>query len=244
MSRVEVRVPARFCGPPSSGNGGWSAGALAELIGAQGVAVDGQGWAVTTVQLRQPPPLDVGMVVGTDGDWTTAADDEGVTVLRGRLGDPEPEPAPFVDLAAARAAEASYPGLRQHPFATCFVCGTDREPGDGLRIFPGRVGDVHGAALVAASWTPVESDLAVTWAALDCAGAWSLDFSERLMVLGQLTVRVYRLPEVAQPHVVVGLAGASEGRKHRSRTSLYDATGRLLACTEQVWITIDAAAFA
>ena len=25
----DVLVPARFCGPPSSGNGGWSAGAIA-----------------------------------------------------------------------------------------------------------------------------------------------------------------------------------------------------------------------
>ncbi|MCY7396678.1 MAG: hypothetical protein LH468_11125 [Nocardioides sp.] len=244
MSRVEVRVPARFCGPRASGNGGWSAGALAEVVGAQGVAIDGEGWPVTTVQLRQPPPLDVDMVVGEDGSWTTASDDTGATVLRARLGDPEPEPVPFVDLSTARAAEASYPGLVHHPFPTCFVCGTGREVGDGLRIFSGPVTDVQGAARVAATWTPAEARLATTWAAIDCPGAWSLDIGERLMVLGQMTARVHRLPEVGAPHVVVGLAGAVEGRKNFSRTSLYDADGDLLATSEQVWISIDAAAFA
>ena len=28
----QLIVPSRFCGPPSSGNGGWTAGALATLI--------------------------------------------------------------------------------------------------------------------------------------------------------------------------------------------------------------------
>ena len=37
---------------------------------------------------------------------------------------------------------ASYAGLVSHPFPTCFSCGVGRDPGDGLRIFPGRVSDV------------------------------------------------------------------------------------------------------
>ncbi len=29
----DLIVPSRFCGPPSSGNGGWSAGALSAYAG-------------------------------------------------------------------------------------------------------------------------------------------------------------------------------------------------------------------
>ena len=28
----DLLVPARFCGPPISGNGGWTSGAMAEVI--------------------------------------------------------------------------------------------------------------------------------------------------------------------------------------------------------------------
>lgn len=243
MSRLEVRVPARFKGPPGSGNGGWSAGLLAELVGAQADPVDHHGDAVVTVQLRRPPPLDTGLLVRTDGDWTLALDPDGETVMRARLGDPEPEPVPPVDVATAHAAEAAYPGLREHPFATCFSCGTAREPGDGLRIFPGPVDPVQGAARVAATWTPPaserEPDLATTWAAVDCAGAWALDIGARLLVLGQVTTRVHRRPRAGVTHVVVGQAGPVEGRKHHARTSLFDDDG-LVACTAQVWFAVDA----
>ncbi|MFN3602998.1 MAG: hypothetical protein ACK4UY_16580, partial [Dietzia sp.] len=49
-----LTVPSRFCGPPSSGNGGWSAGALAALA-APGAPV--------RVTLRRPPPLETPMPV-------------------------------------------------------------------------------------------------------------------------------------------------------------------------------------
>lgn len=243
MSRLEVRVPARFTGPPTSGNGGWSAGALAELVGAQAAPVDGRGDPVVTVQLRRPPPLDTGLLVRTEAEWTLALDPDGETVLRARLGDPDPPPVPPVDAATARAAQATYPGLREHPFPTCFSCGTDREPGDGLRIFPGPVDPVEGAARVAATWVPAgdvggpDADLATTWAAVDCVGAWALDSGARLLVLGQVTTRVYRRPRAGVEHVVVGLAGPVEGRRHHATTSLYDDRG-LLAGTAQVWFAV------
>ncbi len=44
---TDLLVPARFCGPPISGNGGWTAGAMAELVHVS--AGDG-------AELRDPPP--------------------------------------------------------------------------------------------------------------------------------------------------------------------------------------------
>ena len=164
---------------------------------------------------------------------------------------------PFVDPAEARAAEAAYPGLNAHPFPTCFGCGTGREPGDGLRIFPGPVGT--GEPLrVAATWTPhpsVAADWheyaeatrevghAVTWAALDCVGGWASDVGERPMVLGTMTARVDALPVVGEEHVVVGEPRAEHGRRRLSAASLYDSSGRLVATAEHVWIAVDPADF-
>ena len=132
------------------------------------------------------------------------------------------------------------PGSRRHPFPECFACGTGREPGDGLRIFPGRVSDQDDLVRAAATWTPDESlhedwhdyagperraSLPVTWAALDCVGAWAADMSERMMVLGRMTSRVGSLPVVGEEHVVVGLARGPGGRKSHTASSIYDSRG-------------------
>ncbi|MDT0203121.1 hypothetical protein [Nocardioides sp. AE5] len=253
---VELVVPSRFCGPPTSGNGGWSAGALAALLPRPDG--DRDGWPPVEVTLRQPPPLDAAMVV-TPSDDGIVASFGGSVVLSARPA-PEADPAPIEPVPAdlARAAEATYPGLVTHPFGTCFSCGPDREPGDGLRIFPGVVDPQDGLQRVAATWVPHESladtahaptydgadgppraALPVTWAALDCAGAWSADVGERMMVLGRMTAAVDALPVIGEEHVVLGLHHRTEGRKSFTTTTILDADERVVARAEQVWISID-----
>ena len=89
-----------------------------------------------------PPPLDVPMTVtpcrgaAVSSRRTTGGRCCPPAAAIDAVADVEP-----VDAGEARAAAASYAGLRSHPFPTCFSCGTGREPGDGLRIFPGRVAD-------------------------------------------------------------------------------------------------------
>lgn len=238
---TELVVADRFCGPARSGNGGYTSGALAALAPPD--------WAAITVRLSQPPPLDVAMTVARSEALLVATYDDR-EVARAARADHEPAPVPPVDAATARAAEASYPGLVAHPFATCFGCGTGREPGDGLRIFPGSVAEGR----VAATWTPhpsvaadwheersseVRVGRAVTWAALDCTGGWAADFGERLMVLGTMTAQLHSLPKVGEEHVVVGAARGESGRKRMSAVSLYDAAGDLVATAEHVWIAVD-----
>jgi hypothetical protein len=224
----ELLVPHRFRGPARSGNGGWSAGALAALA----------PWTTVTVRLSAPPPLDTPMEVSeVDGALVASYDD--TEVLRATEADHEPEPAPYVALEEARAAEARYPGLEGHPFPTCFVCGTGREPGDGLRIFAGPVRE----GLSAATWTPTETGPELPWAALDCPGAWAADIGERMMVLGTMTARVDRAPEPGTTYVVVGEARERKGRRSLTATSLYDADGALLGTAEHVWIDVDPAVF-
>ncbi len=240
-----LTIAARYCGPPSSGNGGWTAGALAAYLAPGPVRV----------MLRVPPPLDVPLRV------ELVDDERGVETARALHGDVlVAEAAPVetdvaaveaVDATTARAAEASYAGLTSHPFPTCFVCGTARQEGDGLRIFPGRVADdAEGRARVAATWTPHAglgddtASLAVTWAALDCVGGWAGDLEERLMVLGSMTAQVRDLPRVGEQHVVVGGARRTEGRRTFTASTLLSASGRVLGSAEHVWFAVDPKDFA
>ncbi len=256
----ELVIPYRFRGPAASGNGGWSAGALARLLHERATPEAHGSWPATTVTLRQPPPLDTTMSLSWPSPDQVVASRDDEVVLEARLGGDLPDPLPPVTAEQARAAEASYAGLTTHPFPTCFVCGTGRGPGDGLRIFPGPVaGDPDDAHRVAATWTPDEStaedwheydearrcaSLATTWAALDCPGAWSADIEERPLVLGRMTTAVDALPRLGEEHVVVGRLLGIEGRKNFAETTLYDADARVVARAHQVWIEIDPNRFA
>lgn len=252
---TDLVVPRRFRGPPSSGNGGWTAGALAELLEGARPTDHASPWPTIRVTLRQPPPLDTPVPVA-DG---VATGGRGV-VAEAAVVETSLVPVDPVAPEAATAAMAAYPGLRSHPFPTCFSCGTGREPGDGLRIFPGRVADdAAGRVRVAATWTPDAStaedwhvyaddrarvSVPVTWAALDCVGAWAGDLEERLMVLGRMTARLDALPRIGEEHVVVGGARGEDGRKTFTASTLYDADGRVVGVAEHVWFTVDPADFA
>ena len=253
----ELIVPRRFCGPPDSGNGGWTAGALAALDEADSPDDHCDSWPPIEVSLRQPPPLDTPLYIGVEAGLTTASFG-GATIATAQRVDrelAEVDPVPY-DVAAA--AQSTYPGLDFHPFPTCFVCGTAREQGDGLRIFPGHIGEGPSGDLVAATWTPHPSlhedwhayadehpraSVAATWGALDCIGGWAGDLSERLMVLGRMTARLDDLPVIGEPHVVVGAGRGTEGRKTFTASTLYDADGRVVATAEHTWIAVDPTMF-
>jgi hypothetical protein len=248
---TELTIPARFRGPAVSGNGGWTAGALAEHIRSSGQH------PTYEVSLRLPPPLDVALTVTDGGDGVTLLlDPAGTRLAEAREVHAELTPVDEVPADVAAEAMHHYPGLRTHPFPGCFACGPDRDPEDGLTIFPGPVPDRPDT--VASLWVPHES-LAVsgdivdagvervgvptTWAALDCVGGWSEDLEGRPCVLGRMTARVDALPVVGEPHVVVGHKRGVDGRKTFTASTLYDADGRVVATAEHIWIAVDPAAF-
>jgi hypothetical protein len=254
---TDLLVPARFCGPPISGNGGWTSGAMAELV--HGHPDDhAVPWPAISVTLRRPPPLDTPVPTAETDGVTTAADDGGTVAQAERAEQPLVE-VESVDAATARAAEASYAGWVTHPFTTCFTCGPDRAEGDGLRIFPGPVSPAaDGGVRVGAVWTPHPStgedfhtyvddvpraSLPVTWAALDCTGGWSTDLEERPMVLGRMTAEIDALPAIGEEHVIVGQVLGVEGRKSFTATTMYDADGRIVGRARHTWIAVDPAAF-
>jgi hypothetical protein len=261
---TDLIIPSRFCGPPSSGNGGYSAGAIAAYAGEDCPEDHARPWPAVSVSLLAPPPLEAPMKVTPDVDGGVVATYDGKPILAARCSHDEVLDVEPVGADEAGAAMASYSGLTSHPFPTCFACGTGREPGDGLRIFPGRVSDATGDdgtshPRVAATWTPdptVEEDyhayadaharasLPVTWAALDCVGGWAGDLEERLMVLARMTARLDSLPVIGEEHVVVGMGRDQEGRKTWTSSTMYDADGRVVASAEHLWVAVDPAAFA
>jgi hypothetical protein len=58
------------------------------------------------------------------------------------------------------------------------------------------------------------------------------------MVLGRMTLRLDQLPTAGEPHVVQGWMVSAEGRKASTGSALYDASGRVLAVAESVWIAL------
>ena len=253
MSPTELTIPRQFCGPPDSANGGWTSGALAQIVTAD--RSDGDTpWPTAEVTLRTPPPLDVPLTAGPAEDGRTLLHRDDMLVAEARLVDDDLAPVDPVDPEQARAAMTSYAGLRRHPFPTCFTCGPERAEGDGLRIFPG---PVAGTDRVASTWTPHASTqdeasatdgipragLPVAWAALDCPGGWATDIDNRPMVLGRITARIDALPVIGEEHVVVGQVLSAEGRRTTTATTLYDADGRVVGRAQHVWIEIDPATF-
>ncbi|MCW2598842.1 MAG: hypothetical protein JWM02_671 [Frankiales bacterium] len=212
-----MRIERRFNGPPGSANGGITCGLLAAHLDAD----------VVQVTLRKPPPLDTDLRV-TDGQLY----DGDVLVAEAVPGTVDVSPPPAIDVTTAAAASASYAGLVEHPFPTCFVCGTARS--DGLRLTAGPINE----GVVATPWTPQESSAVMVWAALDCPGGWSADVPGRPLVLGRMTCRIDALPQVGEPHVVQGWMVGGEGRKLHTGSALYDASGTVLAVAQATWITV------
>jgi len=210
-----LTIPARFTGPPDSANGGVTCGLLAQATG------------LSEVTLRTPPPLERPLRV-VDG----ALYDADTLVASAAAATVALEPPAPVSVAEARAATTRYGGLTEHPFPTCFVCGPDKA--DGLRLFPGPVGE----GVAATPWVPVDQDPVMVWAALDCPGGWSLDLPGRPMVLGRMALRLDELPAPGEEHVVMGWRVSLEGRKAFTGSALFTAAGDLLAVAQQTWIAV------
>lgn len=233
-----LTIARRYCGPPESGNGGYTCGRVAQALS-----------GVVAVTLRRPPPLDTELQLVRTPEGAALLDGD-LTVAEARRAELALEPPPCPGLSVAAEAAARYHGLEEHAFPSCFVCGTARSPGDGLRIFAGDTGE---DGIVAAPWKP-DAGLAgadgrvrpeFVWAALDCPGAWAwLAELDRPLVLGRLTASLDRPVLAGRPHIVGGWRLGRDGRKHESGTAIWTADGTVCARARATWIEIDPARFA
>ena len=238
-----LTISSRFNGPAGIGNGGYVCGRIAAYV-------DGPA----TVTLRRPPPLDTPMAVEEGGG--------SVRVLADRTLIGEAAPAPDgrglelagpVSPAEARAAAGRARYFTDPVFPDCFVCGMNRPPGDGLRIFPG---PVAGLGLWAAPWTPDPSvaDVGgkvrpeVVWAALDCpsgiaaaeaAGLGAGDAGwDTAILLGRMTVRLAARPGAGDRCRVIAWPQARDGRKFTAGSALLGPDGDVLAVAATLWLTV------
>jgi hypothetical protein len=234
---VQVTIDARFCGPPGCAHGGYVAGVLANHSDRS-----------LRVRLLAPTPLQRALQLRTHSDGAVELLDAERLLVR---GDPLNEalqlqvpPAPERLLAVE--ASRSFIGLRDHAFPNCFVCGTARPRGDGLRIFAGRVpaGRMPGGELVAAPWNPDASIAGedgkvlpqFITAALDCPGYFAARSDGVPMLLGEFSAHVDRRVHVDEPCVLIGWRIAAEGRRYRVGTALFDEDGELCARATGTWI--------
>jgi hypothetical protein len=221
-------VESRFCGLPDIAHGGYVAGVMASVLGA----------AEAEVQLRRPVrPGRALELAHASGKAVELWDGEMLLARAARTELSLDVPAP-VALADAEAASNRFLGRHRHLFPECFVCGTDRAAGDGLRIFPGTV---DGRRLVAAPWVPPGEGFVpeeLVWAALDCSQLWSLvahapsDTSDRV-VTASLATRIEHPVVAGEPHVVVAWPIGRDDRAWVAGAALFGPGGELCAAGRQ-----------
>jgi hypothetical protein len=230
-----LTIPAFFNGPPSSGNGGYTCGRVAELVDAE----------VAEVSLRAPPPLETPLEVERDGERILVRDGD-TLVAEAAPGElfvdvPDPVPADEVESAQETGRKRWAEG---HPFPTCVVCGPERPDGFGIvpAALPGRDG------LFGASWTPGEASddgggrvrSELVWAALDCptsapVGNWN---AGPAIVLASLTARLGCPVRVGEQHTILSWELGREGRKGWGGAALYDSSGCMTCASRALWIEL------
>jgi hypothetical protein len=223
-----ITLPARFCGPPDSANGGYTAGALARYV-------DGPA----EVTLRCPPPLDRPLIVVVEGERVLLRDgDQFVAEAIPATLDLDQPHAVAYDVAVEASLGSPFRDTTIHPFPGCFACGPNRHEGDGLRLFAGRV---PGTDVFAAPWTPVDVEDVIVWAALDCPSCAVIyldDDHPPPHVLGRLAAEIRRRPEPGAPHVIMSWLLGRDGRKVNSASAIYDPDGDVCAVARATWISL------
>jgi hypothetical protein len=230
-------IDPRYCGPPEVGNGGYVAGMVATYL-------DGPA----KVTLRTPPPLGTPLAVRRLETGVRVCDDETVVAdavpAGGELELPEPVTLADARAAGQRSRLRTHP--RDHPYPRCFVCGSDRAPGDGFHLM---VGPVDGRTVAADVWRPADAvpvdgghvPTEFVWAALDCPGglgAFGESPSGMPYVLGRFEVRQLSPVPVAEAHVVIGWRQGEAGRKLLAGSALYSADGEPRAVATATWIRL------
>jgi hypothetical protein len=221
---VKIVLPRRFRGPLASANGGYASGRLAAFVDAY----------VVEVTLRLPPPLDRPLEVREEGGSVVLLLDGDALVAEAQPGELALEPPAPVSPAEAEAASERHVREGDAIFDQCFSCGF-REDRDGLGIHAGPV--ARREPLHAAPWEVRDVAPEVVWAAIDCSGAYAVGSAGRGdIVLGRMTTRVDRLPDVGDLCVVAAWPLGEDGRKLYAGTALFSEGGELLALAQQTWI--------
>lgn len=237
MSMPTLFIPRKYCGPPDSGNGGYTCGLLAEKL---------QG--PSEVTLRMPIPIEKVMLVQFVDATHVHLKSGDDLVAEGARFDVELGAVPTTGFEQAERAAEGSPAFKDHPFPTCFVCGPNRAVGDGLRIFPGPVESRDGFQHVfAAPWVP-DASMAdkngkvrdeIVWAALDCPTGFAGGFPyEGKLVTGRLGAKLLSPVRAGEKCVLLSWRLGVDGRKHHAAAVLLGESGEVHAQARATWIEL------
>ncbi len=244
-----ITISEQFCGPPTSANGGITAGLLAQHFGlSSGRSGDPYRGAVE-VTLKAPPSLGVAMLVEAAPDGLSLLHDE-ILVATARPADPLKLPSPpDISYRDAEAIALHSPVLRDadtHPFPTCFVCGPHRLRGDGLRIFAAQL---PGGDAFVAPFCPTRAQIGpeFAWAAMDCPSSFPMYLDTDPLVgpyvLGRMTAQLHSDLQEDREYVVAAWRDEVSGRKLMTSVVLYeprrdDADTVVVGSARSVWIRL------
>ena len=223
-------VEQRFCGPPGCANGGYAAGLIMRHAAER-----------VSVRLERPIPLQQPLELKAAPEGALELMYAGQVLARARPAALQLDVPGAPSYLEALEASRQFIGFARHAYPGCFVCGTQRPRGDGLRIFAGRLG---GKELVAAPWI---ADVSLAdgagkvrpefmSAALDCPGYFAARSDGAPMLLGQFTAHIDRCVHIDEPCVVIGWKLQASGRKYEVGTALFDEDGEQCARARAVWI--------
>jgi hypothetical protein len=240
-----ITIPRRFRGPANIGNGGYVCGILGRRIS-----------GAAEIALRSPPPLETELdvvEVGSD-QWELRQGTK--TIATGRptkLDMSRVEKATYAEAAEAEKRTMIKPHEHLNPM--CFVCGPDRAPGDGLRLFAGPLNRQDADGVFAAPWTPSLSLVAAdgrvapefVWSAMDCPTGYASMYDRETrtcnpslpIVLGTLSVRIESLPRPGEQCVVTSWQTGKEGRRLIAEGALFGEDENVLAVGRAVWVVVD-----
>ncbi|MFC4986221.1 hypothetical protein [Saliphagus infecundisoli] len=237
MSTTTFSIDDRFQGFPGYALGGITGGLMAQRIGPE-----------AEVTLHQPIRTGDELEMRTR-DSTVELLFDGDTVATAKSTTIDVEIADTVLPESAMEASESYVGFHEHPYPSCFTCGTERSDGEGLRIFPGPVGT---EAIVAGPWTPhpnqADSDgtvpLEYVWAAVDCPSIWAVMEAAPSecpdhVVTGRLAVRSEEPIRETEPHVVMAWPLERRSNTWPAAAAIVDADGRVKAVARHTLVLTD-----
>lgn len=227
-----ITVPARFRGPPHSGNGGYVAGLIARHAGGH-----------RAVAMRAPVPLDVTLTLDLASEPVRLLHGDTLVADAALVSASDlPTPPIVPTLEQARAASEDYQSY--HPICVC--CGDKLSAAEGLRILAGPIAgapegtvaavwDVDAAFCDADGLAPEE----VVWTAIDCPGfyAWVAHDGRHGALTGRMQAEVVERPRAGDACIVLAwpLERVSE-RRQTAGVALFAADGRLMARAVQTWI--------
>lgn len=232
LVQMILSIASRFCGPPGSANGGYVASKLADHLSGP-----------VRVRLSGSVPMERELAVAKGNDVVTLTDG-GHTLAQAwptRIDIDVPAAPSFDD---ALEATDRYAARDDHAFPRCFVCGTDRAAGDGMRLFAGPLRDRD---VVATPWVP---DASLTpnqvipnefvWAALDCPAFFGscIHTTPIPSVLGEMSARLDGHVHVGERCIAIGWQLGKEGRKEFVASAIYGEDGNLVGVSQATWINV------